>query len=104
MNSELVQKEKDAIERLKAFEPKDGEPYYLCYSGGKDSDVIRYSTRKQICYPIWYPDMLIYSIHCAAKGNHKEASGAIERVKYRKRKLNLFCQKRSQNRLQRCSA
>lgn len=41
MNSELMQKEKDAIERLKAFEPKDGEPYYLCYSGGKDSDVIR---------------------------------------------------------------
>ena len=40
MNSELMQKEKDAIARLKAFEPKD-EPYYLCYSGGKDSDVIR---------------------------------------------------------------
>lgn len=38
---EMMQKEKDAIERLKAFEPKDGEPYYLCYSGGKDSDVIR---------------------------------------------------------------
>ncbi|HOE39615.1 MAG TPA: phosphoadenosine phosphosulfate reductase family protein [Bacteroidales bacterium] len=28
-----------AIERLKAFEPDEG--YYLCYSGGKDSDVIR---------------------------------------------------------------
>ena len=41
MNSDLMQKEKDAIERLKAFEPKDGDPYYLCYSGGKDSDVIR---------------------------------------------------------------
>ena len=41
MNSELMQKEKDAIERLKAFEPKDGDPYYLCYSGGKDSDCIR---------------------------------------------------------------
>lgn len=26
---EMMQKEKDAIERLKAFEPKDGEPYYL---------------------------------------------------------------------------
>lgn len=34
-----AQKEKVAIERLKAFEPDDG--YYLCYSGGKDSDVIR---------------------------------------------------------------
>ena len=29
-----------SIERLKSFEPND-EPYYLCYSGGKDSDVIR---------------------------------------------------------------
>lgn len=28
-----------AIERLKSFEPDEG--YYLCYSGGKDSDVIR---------------------------------------------------------------
>lgn len=31
---------KRAIEVLKAFEPED-EPYYLCYSGGKDSDCIR---------------------------------------------------------------
>ena len=37
--SELAEKEHIAIERLKAFEPD--EPYYLCYSGGKDSDVIR---------------------------------------------------------------
>lgn len=37
MNKE---KERLAIERLKAFEP-EGEPYYLCYSGGKDSDCIR---------------------------------------------------------------
>ena len=37
MNKE---KEKIAIERLKAFEPQS-EPYYLCYSGGKDSDCIR---------------------------------------------------------------
>lgn len=35
-----IEKEKRAIEYLKAFEPKD-EPYYLCYSGGKDSDAIR---------------------------------------------------------------
>ena len=33
-------KEKRAIEYLKAFEP-ESEPYYLCYSGGKDSDAIR---------------------------------------------------------------
>ena len=38
MNTEM---ERIAIERLKAFEPKDGDPYYLCYSGGKDSDCIR---------------------------------------------------------------
>lgn len=36
MNTE---KERIAIERLKAFEPDEG--YYLCYSGGKDSDTIR---------------------------------------------------------------
>lgn len=35
-----IQKEKQAIERLKSFEP-ESEPYYLCYSGGKDSDCIR---------------------------------------------------------------
>lgn len=34
-----IEKEKRAIEYLKAFEPKT-EPYYLCYSGGKDSDTI----------------------------------------------------------------
>lgn len=38
MNAE---KEREAINRLQAFEPRDGEAYYLCYSGGKDSDVIR---------------------------------------------------------------
>lgn len=35
-----VKKEKRAIEYLKTFEP-ESEPYYLCYSGGKDSDCIR---------------------------------------------------------------
>lgn len=35
-----AKKEKRAIEYLKVFEPHT-EPYYLCYSGGKDSDVIR---------------------------------------------------------------
>lgn len=34
------EKERKAIERLRAFEPKT-EPYYLAYSGGKDSDCIR---------------------------------------------------------------
>lgn len=35
-----IAKEKRAIEYLKAFEPEE-EPYYLCYSGGKDSDTIK---------------------------------------------------------------
>lgn len=34
-----ARKEQIAIQRLQSFEPDDG--YYLCYSGGKDSDVIR---------------------------------------------------------------
>lgn len=36
----LDEKVKLSIQYLKAFEPKT-EPYYVCYSGGKDSDVIR---------------------------------------------------------------
>lgn len=36
----LKELEAKAIQRLKSFEPET-EPYYLCYSGGKDSDVIR---------------------------------------------------------------
>ena len=35
-----IEKERRAIQYLKSFEP-EGEPYYLCYSGGKDSDCIR---------------------------------------------------------------
>lgn len=38
-----LEKEKIAIQRLKAFEP-ESEPYYVCYSGGKDSDVIKILT------------------------------------------------------------
>lgn len=34
-----IENEKNAIKYLKLFEPET-EPYYLCYSGGKDSDVI----------------------------------------------------------------
>ena len=40
MNDNLAEKERRAIENLRAFEPQS-EPYYLCYSGGKDSDCIR---------------------------------------------------------------
>jgi len=38
--NDLKEKERKAIEVLRMFEPED-EPYYLCYSGGKDSDCIR---------------------------------------------------------------
>ena len=39
--SELGEKVKASIERLKAFQPKNGEGYYLAFSGGKDSVVIK---------------------------------------------------------------
>lgn len=36
-----IEKEQQAIKRLQLFEPKaEEEPYYLAYSGGKDSDAI----------------------------------------------------------------
>ena len=40
-----IEKEKQAIQTLRSFQPKnfeteEPEPYYLCYSGGKDSDTI----------------------------------------------------------------
>ena len=35
-----IRKEQRAIQYLQSFEPQE-EPYYLCYSGGKDSDAIR---------------------------------------------------------------
>ena len=38
---DLAEKVRRAIEHLKSFEPRDGKGYYLCYSGGKDSDCIR---------------------------------------------------------------
>ena len=41
MTDSLKEKERIAIERLRTFAPKDGDSYYLCYSGGKDSDAIR---------------------------------------------------------------
>ena len=37
----LHEKESEAIKRLQCFAPRDGEKYWLCYSGGKDSDCIR---------------------------------------------------------------
>lgn len=39
--SDLSEKVKTSIERLKAFEPKNGEGYYLAFSGGKDSVVCK---------------------------------------------------------------
>lgn len=39
--SDLGEKVKASIERLKAFEPRNGEGYYLAFSGGKDSVVCK---------------------------------------------------------------
>jgi len=39
--SALGEKVKTSIERLKAFEPRNGEGYYLAFSGGKDSVVCK---------------------------------------------------------------
>ncbi len=39
MNTTLADKVRKSIDRFKAFEPEDG--YFLAYSGGKDSDVIK---------------------------------------------------------------
>jgi phosphoadenosine phosphosulfate reductase len=39
--SQLAEKVKTSIERLKAFEPRNGEGYYLAFSGGKDSVVCK---------------------------------------------------------------
>ena len=36
-----IEKEKKAIARLQAFAPDPSDPYYVCYSGGKDSDCLR---------------------------------------------------------------
>lgn len=39
--SDLGEKVKTSIERLKAFEPRNGEGYFLAFSGGKDSVVCK---------------------------------------------------------------
>lgn len=39
-----------------------------------------YSTRKQICYPIGYPDMLIHAVHCSVNGRYDEALDTIKRA------------------------
>ena len=39
--SELGEKVKASIDRIKAFAPKNGEGYYLAFSGGKDSVVCK---------------------------------------------------------------
>ena len=40
--SELGDKVKASLERIKAFQPKNGEGYYLAFSGGKDSVVCKH--------------------------------------------------------------
>jgi len=64
---EVIDKEKKAIERLKAFEPTDG--YYLAFSGGKDSLCIYYlAIKAEVKFQAHYnhttvdPPELIYFI------------------------------------------
>lgn len=57
--NELIEKEKVAIARLKNFVPEDGK-YYVCYSGGKDSDVIRI-----LCYLAGVPHSLHHNLTTA---------------------------------------
>lgn len=40
--SPLTERVKKSIERIRAFDPsKNGEPYYVAFSGGKDSVVVK---------------------------------------------------------------
>ena len=49
MNDSLKQKENDAIERLKAFEPKDGDPYYKAqYDDGTPKTMWNLIPKKKI--------------------------------------------------------
>lgn len=50
-----IEKEKQAIQTLQAFVPQNGDPYYLCYSGGKDSDCIRILAQlANVPHEIWH--------------------------------------------------
>lgn len=54
LNFENKDKVEIAIERLKAFEPKN-EPYYVAISGGKDSDVIvKLCELSGVNYELWH--------------------------------------------------
>ena len=50
-----IEKVNTAISRIKYFAPVDGDKYYVCYSGGKDSDCIRIlSALSGVPYEIHY--------------------------------------------------
>lgn len=54
LNFENKDRVEIAIERLKAFEPKN-EPYYVAISGGKDSDVIvKFCELSGVKYELWH--------------------------------------------------
>ena len=54
LNFEGKNKIEIAIDRLKEFEPKD-KPYYVCISGGKDSDVIaKLCELAEVKYELWH--------------------------------------------------
>jgi phosphoadenosine phosphosulfate reductase len=63
-----------AIQRIQAFAPPNGEPYYLGYSGGKDSDtILRLTQMAGVPYEAHYnlttvdPPEVVYHVR-----NHKE--------------------------------
>lgn len=104
MNKE---KEQRAINILKTFEPPD-EPYWLCYSGGKDSDVIsilakladvkhiRHHNLTTVDSPITMqyiksqPDIIIEKSRWA-DGTHKTMSNLIIRKKMLPTRLIRYC-------------
>ena len=104
MNAE---KEKRSIEILKLFEPQD-EPYWLCYSGGKDSDVIsilaklagvkheRHYNLTTVDSPVTVqyiksqPDVIIDKARWP-DGRHKTMSNLIEHKGFLPTRMTRFC-------------
>ena len=78
MNDSLSVKVRNSIDRLKMFSPDD-DKYYVCYSGGKDSDVL-----KILCELSNVPYELHYNLTTA---------DAPETVQYIKSQSNIIIEK-----------
>lgn len=74
-----------AIKRIKAFAPPDKEPYYVCYSGGKDSDCIRI-----LCELANIPYELEYSLTTADAPETVNYIRSIPNVHINKPKLSMW--------------